>query len=283
MHSSSLTRKPWVTIVTVTFNSAAVIKKFINSIPAHENSNIDVVFVDNNSQDDTVSLILESNYRVIQLNDNVGFGSACNKGAASAITDYLFFVNPDCQFDSNTLARMKKGINKHSHAAAFNPRIINNGKTYFRRRSNLLPKSKYWNGALPKQDTNIPILSGSSVLCSTKTFKELDGFDENIFLYFEDDDISIRFAKKGPLVMIYDAVIYHNFGHSSGRDPKTAWVKGYHMTRSWAYTSRKHGIHWSSKKQKTKLYLSLVIPHILFNKRRRSKYLGMLRGISDTN
>ncbi|MEH6456917.1 MAG: glycosyltransferase family 2 protein [Cocleimonas sp.] len=281
MHSSLKIKEPWLTIITVTYNSSSVIQDFISSLPVHEKDNVEVIFVDNNSQDDSVSIIKKNDCRVLSLESNVGFGAANNKGAACAKTDFLFFVNPDCQFESDTLAQMKKGIDNHPDAVAFNPRIINNGKPYFRQRSNLLPKSKHWNGPFPKKDAIVPILSGSSILCARDLFEEIKGFDDNIFLYYEDDDISLRFAKKGTLMMIYDAVIHHHFGHASGRDPKTAWFKGYHMTRSLAYASRKHGLSWSSNKQKVKLYLSFLMPHILFNKRRRSKYLGMLKGLSE--
>jgi len=281
MHSSLKAHKPWLTIITVTYNSSSVIKDFFASLPAHEKDNIELIIVDNNSQDDSVTIAEKTGHTVLRLEKNLGFGVACNRGAACAKTDYLFFVNPDCQFKSDTLIRIKKGIEKYPDAAAFNPRIINNGRPYFRQRSNLLPKSKHWRGPLPKQDAIVPILSGSCILCKRKLFEEIKGFDENIFLYYEDDDISLRLAKKGTLVMIYDAVIHHHFGHSSGRDPKTAWFKGYHMAKSWAYTARKHGIRWSSGEQRFKLLLSLFMPHILFNKRRRSKYLGMLKGVSD--
>ncbi len=283
MHSSLKAHKPWLTIITVTYNSSSVIKDFFASLPVHEKDNIEVIIVDNNSQDDSATVAKKTGHTVLSLDTNLGFGVANNKGAACAKTDYLFFVNPDCQFESDTLAQMKKGIDKHPDSVAFNPRIINNGKPYFRQRSNLLPKSEHWRGPFPNKDAIVPILSGSSILCKRDLFNEIGGFDENIFLYYEDDDISLRFAKKGTLIMIYDAVIHHHFGHASGRDPKTAWFKGYHMARSWAYVARKHGRRWSSNEQKFKLFLSLLMPHILLNKRRRSKYLGMLKGVSDVS
>ena len=83
-------------------------------------------------------------------------------------------------------------------------------------------------------------------------------------------------------ISIYKAIIHHSFGYSSGRSPKTAWFKGYHMGKSWNYATSKHNVNFHPLKQQFKLCLSLFLPHILLNKRRRAKYLGMIKGISET-
>ncbi len=273
--------QPWLSIITVTFNSSSVIEKLLSSIPKKERDEVQTIVVDNNSSDNSYELAQNLADQVIKLDVNLGFGTACNRGASRAKTNYLFFVNPDCVLESDTIEQLKIAITNHPNASAFNPRIMHKGKRYFRRRSQLLEKDKHWKGELPNKDCEIPVLSGSSILCSHKLFDEINGFDENLFLYYEDDDLSLRLKQHGPLISVYNAIIHHSFGYSCGRDPKTAKFKGYHMGKSWKYASEKHSVKFSAPKQQIKLILSVLLPHILFNKRRRAKYFGLIKGLGE--
>jgi len=281
METGKKNKTPWLSIITVTYNSSLVIEKMVSSIPHDERKNVQVIIVDNNSTDDSASCGKKIADKLIKLNKNMGFGTACNLGAKRAKTEYLFFVNPDCLFEKHTIKELKNAIKKHPTASAFNPRILHNGRRYFRKHSKLLDKNQHWKGKLPTKDEEIPVLSGSSILCSRKLFSDLGGFDENIFLYYEDDDLSLRLKEHGPLISIYNAIIHHSFGHSSGRSPETAWFKGYHMGKSWCYATSKHNIVFHPFRQRLKLYLSLLLPHILLNKRRRSKYIGLIKGLKE--
>ena len=93
----------------------------------------------------------------------------------------------------------------------------------------------------PKADCEVSILSGAAMLVKTSIFEKAGGFDPAIFLYHEDDDLSVRLSKKfGKLYFVRDALVMHLQGRSSARSPEVAALKAWHMGRSHVYVSHKH-------------------------------------------
>jgi len=70
---------------------------------------------------------------------------------------------------------------------------------------------------LPEDEasTDIPIVSGCFMLSRTDTLKEINGFDERYFLYFEDFDLSLRMGKLGKLAYLPTMKIIHAGGHAA--------------------------------------------------------------------
>lgn len=84
----------------------AAIKKNTNDFPEHE-----IIAVDNCSTDDTREILRAlseqlKNLRVIELDHNQGFSSACNLGAQDARADYLVFLNNDTIPQPNWLSEL---------------------------------------------------------------------------------------------------------------------------------------------------------------------------------
>jgi len=82
-----------VTIVTVTYNSMAVLPNMLESIP----KSTAIVIIDNASDDiaELKNLVKNLNVTLILNKKNKGFAKACNQGAAVAKTEFIFFLNPD--------------------------------------------------------------------------------------------------------------------------------------------------------------------------------------------
>ena len=82
----------------------------------------------------------------------------------------------------------------------------------------------------PSSDKEVTVLSGAAIFIKKENFLKVSGFDEKIFLYHEDDDISIRLKNEvGPLFYVHNAVIKHVGGSSSSRDKSIAAIKGYQV------------------------------------------------------
>src|SRR5690554_5192057 len=129
-----------VTVVTVAFNSMDVLPEMLASIPAGTN----VVIVDNASDnpEDLLELGARNGLKVIHNAQNLGFGVACNVGAAQAQTEFLLFLNPDARLLDGALDALVAAADNFSAASAFNPAIIDSrGQPQFKRRSVLLPDS----------------------------------------------------------------------------------------------------------------------------------------------
>ncbi len=268
-----------VTLITVSYNSSSVLPSLLGSIP----SDVQTIIVDNGSSDtdETRAIAKKFDAKFVVSDTNVGFGCGCNLGANAAKSEFLFFVNPDAQLKSGAIKALIEAASKHPEASAFNPLIREaNGKVAFKYRSKLLPKSAWLSRLSYQEDTQIPILSGAAIFVRRDAFEEIGGFDPNIFLFHEDDDLSIRLAKVcGPLRLVANAEVVHMFGHSTARTPRTAALKAWYMGQSRVYTSLKHGVPGGYRIALTEALLQLFSPITLLSSRKRAKHSSFLQGV----
>jgi GT2 family glycosyltransferase len=126
------------------------------------------------------------------------------------------------------------------------PRIVEpDGRFFFQPRSLLSPYLKNPAGkpALPEGDCCAPFLSGACFLVRRELFLRMEGFDEKIFLFYEDDDLCRRMADAGhALVHVHGAVARHARGASSAPRPGRVFRSRWHQAWSRAYVSRKYGL-----------------------------------------
>jgi GT2 family glycosyltransferase len=267
-----------ISIVTVAYNSTAVIGDMLASVP----SGVHVMIVDNASTDrDALMDIAQSHDAQVVSNDtNRGFGAACNIGAATGDSTFLFFLNPDAQIQPGCLDALLSAAAAHPEACAFSPRVLDGrGRPAFRRRSRLLPKSAHWSGPPPEEDAEVPLLNGAAVFVARDRFAAVGGFDDNIFLYHEDDDLSLRLkAGFGPIRHVNDAVVTHAEGRSTARTPATAAFKARYMAESAIYTMRKHDRPFARTRVIGRAVMQLLSPLNLFSARKRAKNLGFMKG-----
>jgi GT2 family glycosyltransferase len=269
---------PSVTVISVAFNSAAVLPAMLGSIP----EGVPVVLVDNASADGAAldALAAEHGARLIRNAENRGFGAACNQGAAGASTEFLLFLNPDAALGPGALDALAAAAARHPEAVAFNPRIEEaDGSAYFKRQSVILPRNSRMPRGWPADDRAVPVLSGAALFVRREAFEAVGGFDEAIFLYHEDDDLSLRLAERGALMFIRDALVRHQGGRSTVRSPEVAALKAWHMGRSRVYAARKHGRPAAFARALAAALLQAARPDALILKRKRAKQRAFLRGV----
>lgn len=262
---------PEVTIITVAYNSEAVLPAMLASVP----QGVQVIIVDNASceQEALRDLAQAHGARLIALAENKGFGVACNIGAAAAQTEYLLFLNPDAALREGAVAALMAAAARHPQAAAFNPRITHeDGSVHFKRRSNLLPRRDWLPRKWPEKEGPVPVLVGSAIFISKRNFDAVAGFDPQIFLYYEDDDLSLRLRERcGPLIFVPAAEVMHMGGASSARSVAVARIKGHHLGRSRVYTAIKHRVAWGRSRALLEAGLDAVSPLVLLSARKRAK------------
>lgn len=269
-----------ITVVSVSYNSTAVLPAMLDSLP----DEVAVIIVDNASKDvDALHrLSAEHGARVITSSENHGFGVACNVGAKAAETKYLMFLNPDTTVQPGAFEALLTAAATYPDASAFNPQILDGGGGLaFRRRTNLRPKREKYRGPLPSADQEIPVLSGAAIFVEAATFHAIGGFDDQIFLYHEDDDLAVRLLKLGPLMHIHGAVVQHLEGHSTERSPEVARFKAYYMARSRVYGKAKHDLPWPRAGTIWRGIRQLFSP-VMLVPRSRAKNWGFLMGALST-
>ena len=170
-----------VTIVTVTYNSMAVLPNMLKSIPKATA----IVIIDNASNDiaELKHLVQNLNVTLILNKKNKGFAKACNQGAAVAKTEFIFFLNPDTKIENSTLIELEKAAKDNPNALAMNPKIIkSNGKPYFKRRSHLIDRANWMGRGWPIGNCWVNILSGAAFFIRTQAFHTVGGWMKIFFI-----------------------------------------------------------------------------------------------------
>ena len=269
-----------VGIVSICYNSMAVLPDMLASVP----KNIPVVLVSNAGEDDNSPLaeLAKLHGTTLIINkSNKGFGSACNQGADILKTELILFLNPDTILKPNAINAMLAAVDAFPNAVAFNPRIISSsGTPFFKRKSHLLPRSMKMERGWPKADCEVSTLSGAAMLVKKSIFEKAGGFDPAIFLYHEDDDLSVRLSKQfGELYFVRDALVMHLQGLSSARSPEVAALKAWHMGRSHVYVNHKHCRPMPFMRPLLNALFQLCSIQILISRRKRAKQRAYLKGV----
>lgn len=188
------------TIVLISYKSENMINNFIKNIP----QDVPVVIVEN-SNNNLMKTNIEHNYKNIKvyLKKNDGVSSSLNFAAKKILTKYFLQISPDIKFnfkDLNKFFSLAKKLN--DKFSAIGPRFINvREKSHHQINKNL------------KFD-KINSIHGSCMFINKNCFFEIGGFDENIFLYFEETEYCYRAKKKKYLSYQTNEVTVETTGRS---------------------------------------------------------------------
>jgi GT2 family glycosyltransferase len=233
-----MTKKASASIVT--FNSVAHMPELLDSLQHHADvQKLDVTVIDNASSDTTVAL-LKRHYPWVQLlqnEQNLGFGTAHNQVLSLLCSCYHVLINPDIIFIEDPFTPLFSYLDNHPHVVMVTPRILNLDGSE-QKLPKLQPRFKYlmarrfekqfkWAKRLCNkytradetftEATEIETCTGSFCVIRTEVFKEIGGFDERFFLYFEDNDLSRRAQAYGSLVFYPQAAVVHHYQRDAMR------------------------------------------------------------------
>ena len=263
------------TIVTVSYNSAQVLPEMLASLPRDAR----VVVVDNGSTDGTLRLLRGNPaVRLVESGANIGFGRACNLGAAEADTEFLLFLNPDARLESGALEALEREADARPDLGAANPLILD-----ARGRARLKVTSVLAMPDFPRppleQAGRMPVLTGAALFMRRAVFEEVGGFDPAIFLYHEDHEICHRVVQAGhELWHLPSARVVHVAGSGSPKVAANAYWKGLQMARSRYYVIEKMTPGAGFRRTFWPALMGLASPVNFLSKRRRAKYRGQLAG-----
>jgi GT2 family glycosyltransferase len=147
---------------------------------------------------------------------NRGYGAACNLGARSSTAGFLLFLNDDTQLHSNCIRSLHEAISK-DESRVYQPLIFHE---YANRVLRGNPCDIYGAAGLGFYGNcgeGEFYASGASLATSRKLFERLGGFDEELFLYHDDLDLSWRARLLGYGVSCVDPATCKHAGGASSR------------------------------------------------------------------
>ena len=187
-----------LTIIIVTIKSEKVIEKCLNSI----DPKVKKIIIENSS-DENFTQKLKDKYQNIDCYNsgtNLGMGAGNNLGIKKSKTRYVMILNPDTILNNDTLDQIFK-ISKSLDFAILSPISDKDNFPNYKIKN----KTNY----LEKDFFEVDQVDGYSMVIDKSKFDE-KFFDENIFMYLENDDLCLRVKKKGEKIFILkDAKINH--------------------------------------------------------------------------
>lgn len=193
------------------------IGKCLNSISKYH---ANVVIVDNHSTDGTADFI-EKNYPEITLiksPKNTGFGTSVNLGVKQSKKEYVVILNPDVTTESNFVEELVKPIQENRNVITTPKTLLYDGS-----KINTCGNIAHFTGLAftlglgseTDEFNDYMYISGLSGVCFAirrDIFLEIGGFDESLFLYMEDAELSWNINSKGlKILYVPTSIIYHDY------------------------------------------------------------------------
>lgn len=233
---------PTISVVIVAFQSRRIIEKAIDSASDAD----EIICVDNGSSDRLEEMLDGRQVIYVRNDENLGYPRACNRGADIAKSEFVLFMNPDVELTPGAIEAFSNAIRHYPDVDVFVPRTVTGDGTPWNRiisnHENSKDRQASRLGPDVAGDCRVRFVDGGVFLIRRSTFRELGGFDESIFLYFEDDDLSLRLLAAGhEIVYVHDAKAIHRVGMSSQPVSKHLVTKAFHKKRSEIYFNAKYG------------------------------------------
>ncbi len=199
-----------------------------------------IIIVDN-SNDVLRRKKIEKNFNIFKyfLNKkNLGFGKAVNLGIQFCTTDYLLILNPDCIISQSSIKILLEKLNQYDNCFMTTPTLVTRDNIVSQN-SSLFPESEILKSPI-KIDGDICCQSvlAAAMFCRTNEIKKIGMFDENFFLFYEDDDLCRRiFNLKKSIVQIFNAKAIHQHGEGKSikNSLKRSFIINFNMTYSELY------------------------------------------------
>ncbi|HQL90041.1 MAG TPA: glycosyltransferase family 2 protein [Syntrophales bacterium] len=209
--------RPEISVIIVTYHSADVIGACLDSVAAAGGVSREVFVVDNASADGTAEIV-RTRFREVRLianAENRGFAAANNQAIPLCRGRYLFFLNPDAVLDGPCLETALQYMDGHPEVGLAGTRVVYPDGSPQETISLRYPGQKHAAEELKGLPGGIACVLGASMIARAELIREIGGFDEDYFLYGEDQELCLQVRRRGfEIGYIAEATVYHIGGHS---------------------------------------------------------------------
>ncbi len=180
----------------------------------------EVILVDNNEEKLEKNRILRKYpwIKYIPTSKNLGWSGGHNLGFNKTKGEYIFSIDSDILINDKVLSHAYKVLQKNKKIAIVSPRIKNvSGKPYLSTTLELTPlrgvfylsfiNKMFPNNYIVKRhlmsdwDRNtsrrVDVVQLAAFMMRRNAYEDMGSFDKDLFLYFEENDVSKRLDKKG--------------------------------------------------------------------------------------
>ncbi|MBN1877628.1 MAG: glycosyltransferase family 2 protein [Anaerolineae bacterium] len=247
---------PVLSIILLSWNTCDLLRDCLRSLTPFP-PEWELMVVDNASSDSSAAVVQnEFPYaRLIINTENLGFARGNNQGIAASTGDYVLLLNSDTLVKPAALVSLVRFMDEHPDAGAVSPRLLRLDGTpqpyafggdptpgyLLRRGLTQIVFRRHLHDWGTEQLQAVDWVSGACLLVLRAAIEQIGLLDENMFMYFEDNDWCLRIRKAGWKVYYYPQTeIVHLGGQSLKKNPQAQQV----YFSSLRYFYRKHYTLW---------------------------------------
>lgn len=213
-------------IIILNYNDCETTVKLVEIIKDYKKLD-KIIIVDNSSIDDSVRK-LNSKFKqdekidILVTNKNLGYSGGNNFGIRYAIdkynVSYFFVANPDIMFKEDIIVEIEKVFKENNDIGILAPKVskgYNSWKlpTYTKAITSMFLwlSKKFGNEVYNNQNDGInyvDVVAGSLFAMKTDVYKNIDGLDEETFLYYEENIIGYKLKNANKKLAILGNVYY---------------------------------------------------------------------------
>lgn len=252
-------------VILVNYRGAADTCECIESLRNSDFPSMKIYVVDNDSSDGGCGVIKARcpEVEVIALDENIGFGGANNVGMESAFLDgcdAVALLNNDTLVDGQMMSVLAAAADDSTVSVPLmlyfdEPDTVWYGGGHFDAFG--IPRHDHFKesrSSVDDEPKQVDFATGCCMFIPKTVYERVGGFDESYFLYWEDADLSLRFAQNDVSILFCpQAVLWHKVSVSTGGEGSP--FSYYYETRNRLYAIDKFGL---GLKTRAWAYLGLV-------------------------
>ena len=214
-----------VSAVVVNYQGEQYLEACLRSIQALDDPVDEIVVVDNDSTDGSLN-ILNTHFRSIELlrmKENVGPATARNVGLRAAKHRFVLLLDNDVVLAPDTLTKLRAAMDAREDLVMAQPRAVYKSDPT---RVHYDGGALHYAGLITLRNSGVPLAEAAgqgivdvdvvislALLADKKALVDVGGFDEEMFILFEDLDLCYRLRSAGHgIAVVEDAVILHDSG-----------------------------------------------------------------------
>lgn len=261
-------KEPLVSIIIPTRDMAKMLKQCIDSIYQKTvYKNFEIIIVDNNSSEEKTIQLFEtlkqehSNLKVISAQCEFNYSKINNLAVEQCRGEYLLFLNNDTKIISRAWLKSMVGYAMQKHIGAVGVKLLYPDDTIqhggvilgidgtARHAFLHTPADSFGFYGRLLVPYNYSAVTAACMLVSRKKFTEVNGFNEELKVAFNDIDLNLKLLKKGYYnIFLPQVEVYHYESKSRGLDSTTEKYKKFLSEKEYLQT------HWSEQLAHDRFY-----------------------------
>ena len=225
-----------VSVIILNWNGKNYIRSCLDKVLLQNYSNMEIIVVDNASDDGSAELIRRSypSVDLVENKQNLGFGGGNNIGIRRAKGDYVLILNNDAELDEGCIRAMREALDRHPECGGCaskiyfknNPQIVDAAGIAVFSDGLSTGRGRFEHGSLYEKEEEVFGASGCCALFRREMLEDIkvagEYYDEDFFAYADDTDLGWRARLSGwGCIYAPEAKTYHLHSAGSGSHSAT--------------------------------------------------------------